>query len=216
MICFYEGENVGFGIAFNEDYNMSRLTECEFFLKSKYSGEVFKFKKTDNSLIVDSSNPHILKALLPNSLTLGKAGAYLMQIRLIDSILGEKKTAIGEVFINKAVALKMDSTSTNSDVMTHIIEVSIADGVTIIERYNLNVLGVSPKVVVLVDQVQSGAAITHNLNCFAVRAAFYYNTGEPEFQFLYAKDKNDGDNKIECIFPTDDLYTGRILIEKLF
>ena len=211
-ICFFEQENIGFGISLNNDYVLSRLQELELVLMAKNTEKIWRWKYSDGSLQPTPNQDHYFRAFLQPSDTQGKTGEYWLQIRICDNILGEKKFDILDVDIHRAVAI--GPTNQGSNVITHEFEVSITNETTIIAgRYNLNILGNDPRIIVAITNATDGYEITHNLNCTAVRCSFYDANGQQDFNFLFAKKNN---NKIVCVFPTAQSYTGKVLIEKVF
>lgn len=211
-ICFFEQTNVGFGVTINDDYLLSRLQELELVIIAKNTEVVWRWNSSDNSLQNTPEQPHYFRAYLEPDDTLGKIGDYWLQIRVLDTILGERKFDIIDIDIHKAVAI--GQVSQGSNVVNHIFSISITNEIEVIEGiYNINVLWTIPKVIVNVVNETNGFEITHNLNCIAVRCTFYDATGQQDFNFLFAKKDN---NKIVCVFPTDDPYTGKVLIEKIY
>lgn len=211
-ICFFEQENIGFGVLLNTDYLMSRLQELELVLMAKNTEVVWRWKYSDGTLLPTIGQTHSYRAFLQPNDTLGKTGEYWLQIRVLDSVLGEKKFEILEVDIHRAVAI--GQTNQGSNVVTHEFSISITNETAIVAgRYDVNILGNDPRVIVQVTNVSDGYEITHNLNCTAVRCSFYDSDGQQDFNFLFAK-KNS--NRILCVFPTQNTYTGKVLIEKVF
>lgn len=211
-VCFFENESIGFGIVLNSDYTLSRLQEMELVLMSKNTEVVWRWKYSDNSLQATIGQTHYFRGFLSSQQTLGKFGEYWLQVRIVDNILGEKKFDIIDVDIHKAIAI--GTTNESSSVVTHEIEVTIStETIVIIGRYNLNILGNDPRIIVQLTNVITGQEIVHNMNCEAVRATFFDANGQQDFNFLNTKKNN---NKILCVFPTDDIYTGKVLIEKVY
>ena len=211
-ICFFEQENMGFGISLNADYVLSRLQELELVLMAKNTEKVWRWKYSDSTLQHTPNQDHYFRAFLEPNDTLGKSGEYWLQIRILDNILGEKKFEILDVDIHRAVAI--GAANQGSNMIVHEFEISITNQTTIIEgRYNINILGNDPRIIVAITNATDGYEITHNLNCMAVRCSFYDNDGQQDFNFLFAKKNN---NKIVCVFPTLQTYTGKVLIEKVF
>jgi len=211
-ICFFEQTNVGFGISLNTDYVLSRLQELELVLMSKNTDIVWRWKYSDNSLQSTPEQEHYFRAFLEPEDTLGKTGEYWLQIRIQDNILGEKKFEIVDVDIHRAVAI--GQTNQGSNVVTHEFEISITNEIAVVAgNYNLNILGNDPRILMQITDATNGHELTHNLNCVAVRAALFLANGQQEFNFLFAKKNN---NQIVCVFPTEETYTGKVLIEKVF
>ncbi len=211
-ICFFEQENIGFGITLNADYVLSRLQELEIVLMAKNTEVVWRWKYSDSSLQSTPEQNHYFRAFLEPEDTLGKTGEYWLQIRILDNILGEKKFEIVDVDIHRAVAI--GQTNQGSNVVTHEFELSITNEIAVVAgRYNLNILGNDPRILVQITNASDGYEITHNLNCTAVRCSFYNSNGQQDFNFLFSKKNN---NKIVCVFPTENTYTGKVLIEKVF
>ncbi len=211
-ICFFEQENIGFGVSLNSDYVLSRLQELELVLMAKNTEVVWRWKYSDGSLQPTPNQDNYFRAFLEPEDTLGKVGEYWLQIRILDNILGEKKFEILDVDIHRAVAI--GPTNQGSNVVTHEFEISITNETAIVAgRYNINILGNDPRIIVSITNVTNGYEITHNMNCNAVRAMFFDNNGQVDFNFLYSKKNN---NQIVCVFPTKNQYTGKVLIEKIY
>jgi hypothetical protein len=211
-ICFFEQTNVGFGISLNDDYLLSRLQELEIVLMAKNTEVVWRWKYSDNSLQSTPEQSHYFRAFLEPEDTLGKTGEYWLQIRILDNILGEKKFEIVDVDIHKAVAIGQGNQGSN--VVTHEFEVSVTNEIEVVSgRYNLNILGNDPRILMQITNATDGHELIHNLNCTAVRCSFYDSNGQQDFNFLFSKKNN---NKIVCVFPTEDTYSGKVLIEKVF
>lgn len=212
----YEGETKGIGVSFNEEYDISNLLELEIVIKSKNNETVFAFKKTAGSLIQETNNTRIFKALLTNNNTKGKAGMYLMQFRIVDSLYGVKKSDLYEICIMKAIATEGSSINISSNEITHIFDITVDNELTVIGNYNINILGVSPtKAMPVVNKVSNDVMI-HNLNCDGIRVSFFDSDGNQDFNFLWRRNITNSANEIVMLFPTDDAYNGILFIEKLF
>lgn len=215
MICFYEGENVGIGISLNVEYDLTKLIDIQMLVRSKYNETVFAYKKSDNSLIQESGNEKIFKAIITNEDTKKKSGDFNIQFTIIDVELGVRKSEIYPVHIKKAI-IGEGAYLINSEVITHIFEIKILNNIQIIGNFDVNILGSTNSRAIPITNKITGDVINHNLNCNCVRASFFDIFGNQDFNFLWQKSETNANNEMICLFPTNDEYSGTIFIEKLF
>ncbi|GAB2648519.1 hypothetical protein GCM10027035_47810 [Emticicia sediminis] len=137
-INFFEGESRRFGIVFNQDYDVSRLSEVKLEIRARNTEIFLSFSESDG-LTVDETG-HVYIASIEPADTLYKVGEYKMQISFVDSEIGLRKSKIYDMSIMKSVVSSVTEATINTDLIDFLIEINVNESVSFSENWDINII----------------------------------------------------------------------------
>ncbi|MER0442714.1 hypothetical protein, partial [Emticicia sp. W12TSBA100-4] len=137
-INFFEGESRRFGIVFNQDYDVSRLSEVKLEIRARNTEIFLSFSESDG-LTVDETG-HVYIASIEPADTLYKVGEYKMQISFVDSEIGLRKSKIYDMSIMKSVVSAVTEATVSSDLIDFLVEINVNESVSFSENWDINII----------------------------------------------------------------------------